>query len=665
MNTAANNEQHRWMGFALVTCLVLSLLPHLLKLPVVFTGYIALLVLWFSLHSFKGYKLPNKFIRFIFLVGALVLIFLNFGIDFSQRMSVTLLVLMLSLKLFEIKNVLDRRNIFLIIYLCLFLIGSHFLSSQSIFMMVYNVIILFSLILLLAAYNRQPQSVLPFKLLIRTPLAIFIQAVPLAIIFFLFFPRISEPLWSIPDGNAGSRTGLSDTMYPGRVTELSDNNSVVFRVLFHGNIPSSANLYWRGPVMTETNGYLWSRYTDMKDKRKAKDILYEAGEVDYTVTLEPQQQRWLFALDMPSSLPDDSYFSHDYQIMTEKKQLQVKRYRLTSFTKYKLPLLSNVERERTLQLPKEANPRTVELGRKWRNQLPSADAIVKKALTYFKLQPFYYTREPPAMRNDPIDKFIFEFKEGFCEHYATAFVYLMRAAGLPARVVTGYQGIEKNGVGDYYIVRQSNAHAWAEVWLDDKGWLRIDPTAVVPPERIKPSILNRQARQLAFMNLNLPELNRPKNNLLRVSWTFLGDNVDNIRYFWNEWIVGFDIFKQQSIMKLMGLSTDVKYLVSTMIGLGLIVISLLSLYWYFLARKINDPIKREYQRFIRKLEKYDHTIPANFGPLEVQELAIQRLPKHKKLIIDIINCYIALRYAKNTENIKHTDFKSKVQRLRL
>jgi len=665
MNTVTNNNQHGWMGFALALCLLLSLLPHLLKLPIIFTGYILLLVLWFTLHSFKGYKLPNKFIRLIFFVSALVLIFFNFGIDFSQSMSVTLLVLMLCLKLFEIKNVMDRRNIFLIIYLCLFLIGSHFLSSQSIFMMIYNIVLLLSLSILLAAYNRQPQKLLPLKTLIRPPVAILIQAIPLTIIFFVFFPRISEPLWSLPDANASSRTGLSDTMYPGRITELSDDNSVVFRVLFHGNVPSSQNLYWRGPVMSKTDGYTWSGYANQNDKRKTNDIFYEAGKVEYTVTLEPQQQRWLFALDMPASLPKNGYFNNDYQIITERKQLQVKRYRLTSFTKYTLPNISKFERARTLSLPKSANPRTLELGQEWRKKFTSPEDIVNKAFAYFSQQPFYYTRQPSVMRDNPIDQFLFDFKEGFCEHYATAFVYLMRAAGLPARVVTGYQGVEKNGVGDYYIVRQSNAHAWVEVWLEDKGWLRVDPTTAVPPERIKADILNRQSRQLTFMNLNLPKLGLQKQNLFQNGFTFLKDNIDNMRYFWNEWVVGFDLLKQKSIMNLIGLSADIKNLVSLMVGLGLFVILLLSLYWYVQAKKINDPIRRAYQRFIRKLEKHDLTVPDYLGPVEVQQLAIQYFPNHKQIIKEIINSYIALRYAKNTKQVKPEDLIHKVHQFKI
>lgn len=606
--------------------------------------------------------------RLIFFISALVLIFSHFGAHFSQQLSVTLLVIMLSLKLFEIKDVLDRRNISLIIYLCFFLIGSHFLFSQSIFMMVYNLVLLLSLITLLAAYNRRPQSILPFKILIRSPLAIFSQAIPLAIIFFIFFPRISEPLWSLPDDNASSRTGLSDTMYPGRITQLSDNNSVAFRVVFHDKIPSNQNLYWRGPVMSKTDGYLWSGYEDKENKNKKiikNDIVYEAGEVDYTITLEPQQQRWLFALDMPKSLPDGSYFNRDYQIITEKNQLQVKRYRLTSFTKYTLPNITDIERKRTLQLTDNANPRTIELGRKWREQSTSSYDIVKKALEHFNQLSFYYTRQPPAMLYNPIDLFLFDFKEGFCEHYATAFVYLMRAAGIPARVVTGYQGIEKNGVGNYYIVRQSNAHAWAEVWLADKGWWRVDPTTAVSPERIKPDILNRQARQLAFMNLNFPELSPEQNNVLQDSWTFLNDNVDNLRYFWNEWVVGFDLLKQQSIMKLMGFSADIKNLVSVMVGLGLLVILILSLYWYLLAKKVRDPIKRAYQRFVSKLEKSGLTIPAYLGPLEVQQLAIQRFPQHQPIIIEIINSYIALQYAKNTKQIKPKYLIKKVRQLKI
>lgn len=664
MKTIPSRLRHGLPGVLLAIFIVLSLIPHLVKIPFIFSGFIILVAGWFMLHSIKGVLLPNKVIRLILLITALLLIILFFGFSFSQRMSITLLAVMMCLKLMEIKSVDDRRNIAVIIFVSLFLIGSHFLFSQSIYIMLYNIVLLIAFMTILMLYIRKPLAAPAFKNMLREPLTILVQALPLAVVFFLFFPRISEPLWSLPDDDAGSQTGLSDTVYPGRITRLSDNNEVAFRVFFHGRVPASNNLYWRGPVLSYTDGYIWSRYSDEDIKLNTKNIVYNSGKVEYTLTLEPHQQRWLFALDIPATVPADSFFSHDYQLLMEKNLLQVKRYTLTSYTNYTFSGLSTIERQRNLAIPEDANPRTRQMGISWRNKLDNPQAIVNKALDYFNQQAFYYTRKPPVMLDESIDQFLFEFREGFCEHYATAFVYLMRAAGIPARLVTGYQGIEKNEVGNYYMVRQSDAHAWAEVWLESKGWTRVDPTAAISPERIRADILNRQARQLAFKNLNLPKLAGYNQHFLKDSLTYMSDNIDNMIYFWNQWVVGFDSLKQKSIMQLLGLSSELKYLVSMMIGLGLFIIILLSVYWFMLARRIKDPVKREYQRLLARLEKSGLNLQANSGPLEIQALAIQRFPSQKENIVDAISCYINLQYARNSEGLSPKIFLRKVRQLK-
>ena len=653
------------LGLILTLAVVLALIPQLLKLPLIFSAFVAIVLGWYGMHSFKGIRLPGSVLKFLFFFTAIALVFTSLGLRFTQHFSITLLTIMLSMKMFEIKDQLDRRNIFIVIFLGLFLSGSHFLNSQSILMILYNSMVMIIFIGLLAAYNRLPQHPFSVREILSTAGPVMLQAIPLAVVLFVFFPRISEPLWGLPVDTQISRTGLTDSMFPGQITVLVDNNEVAFRVVFHGNVPDNQNLYWRGPVISKTDGFLWTRHAQQNRKKRADQIEYIAGETDYTITLEPHKRQWLFALDMPSSTIPDSYLSADNQLLSRQNIRQVKRYQLTSYTKYRIPYLDEQERLINLQLPANVNPRSVALGKQWRNQFSKDNQLVEHAYNYFASQPYSYTRLPPDMLENPIDQFLFEHKEGFCEHYATAFVYLMRAAEIPARVVTGYQGIEQNEIGDYYIVRQSNAHAWAEVWLDNKGWVRIDPTAAIPPERIKADIFDRQARQLAFSNLKLPDNKISNPGMLRKSLNFLQDNIDNIHYFWNKWIVGFDVEKQKSMLDLVGLKASLANLVSILVVFVLIVLSLLSLYWLYQSQSSIPDSKRYYLKFLSRLERAGLQTSLSMGPLELQKRALSRFPNHTRHITAIINNYIQCQYGKNPDKLILQKLQRSINELKL
>jgi len=665
VNKYSEKKIHHPIGLLLTVSVSLALTPHLIKLPLIFSAFVALVLGWYGLHSYKGMRLPNRLLKLLFFITAIILIFTTFGLRFTQHLSITLLAIMLSMKTFEIKDQLDRRNIFIVIFLGLFLTGSHFLNNQSIFMITYNSLVLILFIGLLTAYNRLPQKAFSIREILSTSGPILLQAIPLAIILFIFFPRISEPLWSLPDGNPGSQTGLSDTMFPGQITNLTDNNEVAFRVIFQNNVPDKLELYWRGPVISKTDGFLWSRHPAQNRKKHNNKIVYETGKTEYTVTLEPHNQPWLFALDMPTSTPQDTYISSDYQLLARQNVRQVKRYQLTSYTNYRIPFINEKERAINLELPAGVNPRSVALGKKWRQQFSNDNKLVAYAYSFFASQPYFYTRQPPAMLDNPLDQFLFDNKEGFCEHYATAFVYLMRAAGIPARVVTGYQGVEKNEIGDYYVVRQSNAHAWAEVWLDNEGWLRVDPTTAIPPERIKSDILNRQPRELAFSSLKLPWTKRPQPGFIRKSLNFVYDNIDNVRYFWNQWVVGFNVEKQKAMLDKIGLTANLANLVTMLIVFILIVLSLLSLFWLYQSRHCISASKRYYLKFLNKLEKAGLQTSLSMGPLELRNHALTHFPKQASSISAIIKEYVDYQYGKNPDIAKLQAMRRTIKRLKL
>ncbi len=643
--------------------LFIILLPHLTSASVFILAYIISILLWFTLHTLGIIPLPGKFIRFILVLIALLILVMNYGFLFSQKASLSLLSIMVCLKLMEIQNELDRRNIFLIFFLGYFILITHFLHSQDIILSLFVLTNIIILTLMLSAFNRKPQTSLPlydsFYLIGR----LFVKALPIAIILFLFFPRIPGPLWSLPEDGQSSSTGLSDKMYPGSVSNLVDSNKIAFRVDFQGPPPPADKLYWRGPVLNETDGFLWSQQkpqalTSQISEKDLTGLIKNRGKaVSYTVTLEPHQQKWLFALEMPSRVQGTTikgfYLSTDFQLLNKTNIYQLTQYQVTSSTQFILNQVSKNELQSALKFPQASNPRTYKLGKTWQQSLSSKQEIVSAGLNYYKNMPFYYTKKPDTMLDNPSDEFLFDKKRGFCEHYASSFVLLMRAAGVPARVVTGYQGIEKNEVGDYYVVRQSNAHAWAEVWLGNdafskKGWVRVDPTAMIPPERIEADIFQTNLERLSFSSLNIPDLPRLSAQQKTSLYNFykqLKQSIDNLKHSWNNWILGYDQTKQNLLLKLMGFSANWQTLIFLLIGSMAGLFILFQIIYFFRLYQQTDKVYQYYLKFIHKLNHAGLSVQLNEGPEAVKHQAIKQFPEHKIIILSIIDHYIQIRYA--------------------
>jgi hypothetical protein len=337
-------------------------------------------------------------------------------------------------------------------------------------------------------------------------------------------------------------------------------------------------------------------------------------------------------------------------------------------TDFKLNRIHQKELQESLQVSGEANPRTRALGEQWRQQFQAHRDIVQQGLDYFKNNPFYYTKLPDVMINNPSDQFLFDKRRGFCEHFASSFVLLMRYAGVPSRVVTGYQGIEENEVGNYYIVRQSNAHAWAEVWLADSGWTRIDPTAMIPPERIEADILDTSIERLDFSSLNLPDLNQlaqSQKTALYHFWKQLNQSLDNIKYTWNNWILGYDQSKQNLFLTLMGLNPDWKTLIMLLVASIMIILISLQLINFYNNYKQIDIIFRHYQKFLNKLNRSGLTISPSDGPEFIKQLTIKNYPQQRNQIISIIDTYLLIRYGNQSSAHLVQQFKQQIRQLKL
>ena len=658
--------------------LFIILLPHLSSTPVFFIFYIVLVLIWFLLHTLGIIPRPARWVRFLLLLMALMILVISYGFVFTQTASLSLLSLMMCLKLFEIDNEQDRRNIFLVIFVAYFILISYFLHSQDIFLGAFILFNLFILTLVLSSFNRLPQSSLSLIKNASIISRLFTKALPIAIILFLFFPRIPGPLWTLPEFGQSGTTGLSDKMYPGSITSLVNSDEIAFRVSFQESPPTANNLYWRGPVLTKTDGFLWSQKKQQALKKPFSSIVSEtSGLVHYTVTLEAHQKKFLFTLEMPIQFKGDTiqgaYLNTDLQVQTKNSLYQLTQYQVTSSTHFKFNTVFDNELQEALKFPKISNPKTYQLGKSWQNSLSDKQQIVTAGLNYFKDNPFYYTKQPDAMVVNPSDEFLFDKKRGFCEHYASSFVLLMRSAGVPARVVTGYQGIERNDVGDYYIVRQSNAHAWAEVWLDENssgktGWVRVDPTAMIPPERIEADIFQTYLGRLNFSTLNipeLPELSEQQKNLLYNAYNQLRQAIDAIKHTWNNWILGYDQSKQSLLLTLMGLSANGQTLIFLMLGCLITLLIVFQINDHYKKYKKTDQVLKSYLKFIDKLNQSGLGIKPCEGPEAIKHRVIQKFPEHQIIIQNIINDYLKIRYAEQGDKDLILSFITQIKHFKL
>lgn len=630
----------------LLGALVLVLLPHLLRFPLWLSAGCLAIVGWRLLHELRGWPLPDRRVRWLLTFLGIGSILLVHHSIIGRDAGVALLAVMLSLKLIEIRTL---RDAMITLFIGYFLVISGFLFSQSLFMGVYLFSVVLVLTAALTALNHPGSQGSHQLLYLRTGGALLAQAFPLMLVMFVLFPRLSGPLWSMPRDQGSAITGLSDSMQMGTITSLAESAEVAFRVRFEGPVPAADRLYWRGPVLWQTDGRNWLRLPP-QPLRKPPDYQRLGQPVRYTITLEPHAKSWLFALDLPAGLergavPGGSYLTADYQLLSRRPIDKRTRYDSSSYLDYRMQGLPAGAREQALQLPGGVNPQSRELATLWRTRSLDDGAIVQQALAYFTDQPFYYTRTPPRLDDDPVDQFLFQSRRGFCEHFAAAFVTLMRAAGIPARVVTGYQGGELNALGDYLIIRQSNAHAWSEVWLDGQGWVRVDPTAAIPPERVLTTTDTARFRTTDIAAASGTDFTPITRALfkLRHGW-------DAINNGWNQWVLGFDRERQSRLLQALGIK-DLSWrrLIVLMMILLFSGLALIALFLLLRRPPQRDPVLRLYLRFCRKLAGTGITRRANEGPMDFALRASTLRQDLAEPVLAITALYESLRYGANSK----------------
>lgn len=640
----------------LLSAMLLTMVMHFSYFLPWVSGLIVLFACWRLLLKIKGWPMPKVWLLWGINLLGIAAIYLQNGTLFGRDASVAFLALMIALKFME-TNV--RRDFVVLIFAGYFFSITTFLFSQSLLLGLYLMVPVFALTASLVG-NSYPNGTLALGLRLRTAAALLLQGLPIMLLLFLLFPRIPGPLWGVPQDAYKSMSGLSDEMEPGSISELSLSPAVAFRAEFERDIPAAPLLYWRGPVLNQFDGRRWLQTSQANEPEElenstADHAQSDASQLHYSVTLEPHNRAWLFMLDIPLTLPEHARFSPSRQVLADKPVRTRIRYAATSQTQYRLaPDLSAESRSLNLQLPERGNPRSRALAQQWRGQAPQQ--IIRTALNMLHEQGFAYTLSPPPLGSDSVDEFLFKSKRGFCEHYAGSFVFLMRAAGIPARVVLGYQGGELNPVGRYLIVRQSSAHAWTEVWLQDKGWVRVDPTAAVAPGRVE--------RGLNFALPNealLPLMSRPEFPLLRK----LYQNWDALNNGWNQWVLGYNQQRQLELFsRLTGKHIDWTWLISYLL-IGLFsILGLLSLLLFQHKRGKTTPMQRLYQQYLRRLAQLGVYHQQGESPTDLAKRASLQLPQHAATLQQITSLYLALRYGLPTQEQTVAEFRLWIEKLK-
>ena len=616
----------RMVMVTLLVALMPVLGPHVSHLPAWCTAFAGIMFAWRGWltwrSGFAPVKLPSKWLLMLLLALAIAATLWTHRTLFGRDAGVTFVTLMLSLKLLETRS---KRDAVVAVFLSYFLILTNFFYSQTIGV---AALMLVSLVLITSALIAANRDAAPMPALAQTRLAgvIILQAFPMMLVLFVLFPRVNGPLWGLPADSTAATSGLSESMSPGQITSLSLSDGVAFRVKFNSPMPKESTMYWRGPVLSQFDGRNW-RMQAGNPLRPSR--FEEAGvAVDYTVTLEPLSKPWLFALEMPTKLPEYGRLTPDLQPINTKPTQSRLRYDARSYPAYRpVAYEERIDLAPYLVLPPRSNLRTRELVGTWQFEGTKGEAMVARALRYFRSEEFFYTFEPPLLDNNPVDEFLFITKRGFCEHYASAFTVMMRMAGIPARVVTGYQGGEINPVDGFFIVRQADAHAWSEVWLKDRGWVRVDPTAAVSPARIERGLGGALPQRFAqpLIARYAPVWSTDALQQFKFNW----EAVTNT---WNQWVLNYSPDRQKETLERLGMKTPSwqDMVIAMTIGMGLV--SLVVTGWLLKARREHDPVQRAWERFCKRLARAGVVRAPAEGPLDfarraATELRARQLPE--------------------------------------
>jgi transglutaminase-like putative cysteine protease len=619
-----SRQQQLW----LLACAVLSAAPHTKHATPWLVAVCAAVYAWRYLVWVRNLPLPPRWLLAVLSVGCAGCVVVEYHNLLGRDSGTALLLLFIALKLMEMRRVRDG---FVVVYLAYFLQLALFFYSQTLPTAVASLVIT---VAITATLIKLTHSTAPLSSATRLAGVMVMQSIPCMLLLFILFPRVQGPLWSTPIDAYRGTTGLSEDMSPGSIANLSLSDAIAFRVNFEGSPPPRMGLYWRGPVFSRFDGRTWHPLP----AGTSDTLPYTPRGVRtaYSVTLEPNNKNWMFALELPAEVPHGAAISSDYRLLARTALSSRTRYDAVSV----VADLAGVQESRrvldaALQLPAGSNPRAYAVARSLRDRAKDGEELLQRMLSYFKAQRLVYTLQPPLLGEHSVDEFLFETKRGFCEHFASSFVFMMRAAGMPARVVTGYQGGELNPVDGFLVVRQSDAHAWAEVWIEGKGWRRVDPTAASAPSRIELGLVAAVPSDdpiPLFIRADMEWLRD-----LRFRWDALGNT-------WNQWVLGYNALRQREVLRRFGMRAPDWQTIAIALVAAVGTLMIVFTMWTLRRHAERDPIHHAWERFGSKLARGGLPRHPWEGPQDYAERIASSRPQLDGSVSEIAQLYIRLRY---------------------
>ncbi len=660
MNTSARDWLPRpTLGWLLAAQLGL-LLPHVQRLPVWVWGVFLVAAVWrLQVHRGRA-AFPGRLLTGVLVLVAFVGTGVSYGTLLGLEATTALLFIAASLKLIEARG---HRDAHVLVYLGFFLLMTAFLFEQEPWLALYA----FLPLLLLAAVllSLHQRGIAPRQTLARAGVLL-LQALPVMLLLFLVVPRFA-PMWSVPQQSQAAQTGMSDVMSPGDIASLSGSDRLAFRARFAAETPSRDQLYWRGLVFSVFDGRSWRPLDEsLEGLLPAAPGGNELAALprpplDYKLMMEPSQQRWLFPLDAPVTVDADAVLTGDLRLVARTPVRERRLYAVRSSPDLAaLRSLGDAERRINLALPRDGNPRARALAEDWRAQWPEPHERVAAALRLFREEAFYYTLNPPLLGEHSVDEFLFGSRRGFCEHYAGSFAFLMRAAGVPTRVIAGYQGGEINPLTGTVLVHDYDAHAWTEVWLEGEGWVRVDPTAAVAPQRILDSL------QAALQEPFQPGGALSPARYRHIDWVNrMRLQLDAFQDYWTRWVLAYRGEQQwQLLERLLGAVTPGRLAALLLSGLALV----LGVAWWWLMagtrRPPADPALRLYRRFERRLERCGYPRPPAMAAGDYADWLLRQRPEWSSAVTAITRSFDRLAYEAMTATAREQELARLRQQLR-
>ncbi len=646
----------------LLGVIAMVVLPQVAHLPVWCSALVALVLIWRSALAWQSKPLPSHWWLALILVVAMAATWATHRTLLGRDAGVTLIVILLALKTLELRA---QRDAFVVFFLGFFCMLSNFFFSQS--LLTAFAMLLALLGLLTALVNaHMPVGKPPLRTAAKIAGKMALLGAPIMLVLFMLFPRLA-PLWGMPGDSSMGRSGLSADMRVGTIAKLALDDSIAMRIKFSQALPKSSDVYLRGPVLSAFDGREWlplrtspnvrSNRINAADKAEAAHLLVSGAPIDYEVTLEPQNKPWVFVLDAAVEAPVLANYTlrmtSDLQWLANRPLSELVRYQAQSYPQFTHgPQVLTQNLDLSLQdyidLPAGFNPRTLQLAADMRRdpRYASADTATLVAAVMQRLRTggYEYTLEPGLYGNNTADEFWFDRKAGFCEHIASSFVVLMRALDVPARVVTGYQGGEFNALDGYWVVRQSDAHAWVEVWQAG-SWVRVDPTSAVSPQRIE-SMQRLTAPTGAFGGV--------MNSVLGNVWGTVGFNPliqlrsvwDAVNNTWNQKVLNYTQAKQFELLKNLGFASpsweDLSYVI---IGV-LLLVSLTASAWSLWEHRQHDPWLRLLGTVQMRLKALGIPVTPHTPPRELAQLASSHFGESASALHAWLIKLEGIRYAK-------------------